>query len=95
VSRPRKYTPELENIEIQLLLEGISRHYGFEFQEYATAPMRRRIWQSIRREKVRTISGLQEKLLHDYPAMERFLTELSDSGSAYGPAFFVTFRNEE
>jgi len=94
VSRSRKYTPELENIEIQLLLEGISRHYGFEFQEYAVAPMRRRIWQSIRREKVRTISGLQEKLLHDYPAMERFLTALSNGGSPYGPAFFVTFRND-
>ena len=94
MSRPRKYTPELENIEIQLLLEGIARHYGFEFQEYATAPMRRRVWQSIRREKVRTISGLQEKLLHDYPAMERFLSAPPESALPCGPAFYVTFRKE-
>jgi len=94
VSRPRKYTPELENIEIQLLLEGIARHYGFEFQDYATAPMRRRVWQSMRREKVRTISGLQEKLLHDYPAMERFLSAPPESALPCGPAFYVTFRKE-
>ncbi|MDB6041439.1 MAG: methyltransferase, CheR-type [Verrucomicrobiales bacterium] len=94
MSRPRKYTPELENIEIELLLEGVAQHYGFEFQEYANAPLRRRIWQTIRREKVRTISGLQEKLLHDYSAMERFLAALSERGSPNSPAFYVTFRSE-
>ena len=33
----RGYDPELERIEIELLLEGIYRNYGFDFRSYAYA----------------------------------------------------------
>ena len=33
----------LEDIEIKLLLEAISLRYGYDFREYAAAPLRRSI----------------------------------------------------
>lgn len=55
---------ELEDIEIQLLLEGVFRYYGFDFRNYAPASLKRRIWKIIRLEHLTSISGLQEKILH-------------------------------
>jgi len=62
---------ELEDIEIQLLLSGVFR-YGFDFRNYAPASLKRRIWNTIRSEQLTSVSGLQEKVLHD-PVSERFL----------------------
>ena len=44
---PLSYNPDLERIEIELLLEGIFRHYGFDFRSYAYASIRRRLWRRI------------------------------------------------
>ncbi|HYE31320.1 MAG TPA: CheR family methyltransferase [Methylomirabilota bacterium] len=90
--RSRKYDPELEELEISLFLEGVFRQYGFDFQNYAGGPVRRKIWEAIRQEKVKTISGLQEKLLHDSAAMERFLQSLAPEATPYGPDFHLVFR---
>ena len=51
---------ELERIEIELLLEGIYRHYGFDFRAYAYASLRRRLWKRIEAEGLATISALQD-----------------------------------
>ncbi|RDH52008.1 chemotaxis protein CheR, partial [Mastigocladus laminosus WC112] len=50
---------ELEDVEIQLLLEGIYRYYGFDFRNYALASLKRRIWNTVKTEGLTTISGLQ------------------------------------
>lgn len=63
----------LEAIEIQLLLEGIALHYGYDFRDYAQSPLRRNIVMSMAMEGVPTISRYQERLLHDPECMERFL----------------------
>src|SRR5687767_6159495 len=68
---------DLENTEIDLLLEGIYRQYGYDFREYARGSIRRRIWRRIYAEKVGTVSGLQERVLHDPSSMERLLLDLS------------------
>lgn len=87
---------QLEDIEIQLLLEGIYRHYGFDFRDYALASLKRRIWNIIRLENLTTISGLQEKVLHDPEYMERFLFNLSVNVTTMfrDPKFFLIFRNK-
>jgi len=64
----------LEDIEIQLLLEGIALHYGYDFRDYAQSPLRRNIVMSMALEGVPTISRYQERILHDPDAMERFLS---------------------
>jgi chemotaxis protein methyltransferase CheR len=85
---------ELERIEIELLLEAIDRHYGFDFRGYALGSLRRRLWRSAAEEGVQSISGLQEKVLHDPRAMERLLTGLSVNVTTMfrDPTFYVAFR---
>ncbi|MCI0423559.1 MAG: protein-glutamate O-methyltransferase CheR [Acidobacteria bacterium] len=84
----------LEETEIYLLLEGIYRHYGFDFRNYAFASLRRRVWNVVRDEKLNSISALQERVLHDRTCLERFLLALSVHVSAMfrDPDFFRIFR---
>ncbi|MCZ8519678.1 protein-glutamate O-methyltransferase CheR [Paenibacillus mucilaginosus] len=71
-----KEEEERERIEITLLLEGLFRLYGYDFRNYAYASLRRRVWHRIHAEKLRTVSGLQERVLHDRDCMERLLSDL-------------------
>lgn len=91
----RQKQNELENLEIQLLLEGLFRYYGFDFRNYAVASLKRRIWNAIRAERLESISGLQERVLHDPACLERFLLGLSVNVTAMfrDPNFYLAFRN--
>ena len=93
---PVSYDAELERLEIELLLEGIYRHYGFDFRAYAYASIRRRLWKRIEAEELSSISDLQALVLHDTPAMERLLFDLSISVTAMfrDPGFYQVFRSE-
>jgi chemotaxis protein methyltransferase CheR len=93
-STPSKYNPELEQIEIELLLEGIYQHYGFDFRSYAYASIRRRLWKRIEAEGLTTISALQDRVLHDSDLMERLLLDLSINVTAMfrDPGFYRVFR---
>ena len=64
---------ELEDIEIQLLLEGIRLCYGYDFREYALSPLRRGLTTAMARERAPTISAFQDLVLHDAAVMQRFL----------------------
>jgi chemotaxis protein methyltransferase CheR len=87
---------ELERIEIDLLLEGIYRHYGLDFRGYALASLKRRLARRMREEGVPTLSALQDKVLHDPEAMERLLVALSISVTAMfrDPSFYRAFRDK-
>jgi chemotaxis protein methyltransferase CheR len=91
---PASYSKELEKVEIELLLEGIFRHYGFDFRSYAYASLKRRLWKRIESEGLETISGLQQKVLHDPATMERLLMDLSVSVTSMfrDPNFYRAFR---
>src|SRR5688500_295294 len=86
----------LEDLEIELLLEALFRHYGYDFREYARGSLKRRIQERMRVEKTETISGLKERVLHDPAAMERLLLGLSVNVSAMfrDPPFFRAFREK-
>jgi chemotaxis protein methyltransferase CheR len=87
---------DLEEVELELLLEGVYRHYGYDFRDYARSSLRRRIRERVRAEGLRTISGLKEVVLHDRAAMERLLLGLSVNVSAMfrDPAFFRELRRK-
>lgn len=95
-STPSRYDPELEQIEIELLLEGIYQHYGFDFRSYAYASIRRRLWKRIEAEGLSTISGLQDRVLHEPDMMERLLLDLSINVTAMfrDPGFYKIFRQQ-
>jgi chemotaxis protein methyltransferase CheR len=91
---PESYSRELEQIEVQLLLEGIFQHYGFDFRSYAYTSLKRRLWKRMIAEGIRTVSGLQELVLHHPDAMERLLLDLSVNVSTMfrDPAMYTSFR---
>lgn len=82
-----------EAVEIKLLLEGIYEHYGLDFRSYAFPSLRRRITERMREESLATISGLQDKVLHDVSCMERLLLDLSINVTSMfrDPGFYRIF----
>ena len=86
--------PELERLELELLLEAVHRRYGFDFREYAPASLKRRVWRRIRAEGLTSISGLQEAVLHEPAVMERLLLDLSINVTSMfrDPTVYTAFR---
>jgi chemotaxis protein methyltransferase CheR len=87
---------ETETLELQLLLEGIYRQYGFDFREYAPASLKRRVWRRVQEERAGTIAGLLARVLHDTEVMERLLLDLSINVTAMfrDPTFYSAFREQ-
>ena len=87
---------ELESLELDLLLEAVYRRYGYDFRGYARASLRRRLWRRADLEGLRSMSGLQERILHDPGCMERLLADLSINVTAMfrDPGFHRALRNE-
>ena len=81
------------DIELQLLLEAVYRVAGYDFRDYAPATLKRRTADRIRAEGLRTLSGLQERVLHDADALERFVYGLSVTPTVLfrEPEFFKAF----
>jgi chemotaxis protein methyltransferase CheR len=90
----REGDPDLEDIEIKLLLEGVYLHYGYDFREYAPASLKRRIGDLLRDEKVASISQLQDRILHDAASFERFIIALTVNVTSMfrDPSFYLALR---
>jgi len=93
---PKHDSQSVEDIEIDLLLEGIYRQYGFDFRNYALASLRRRVRNFLRDENLSSVSLLQDRILHDAAWLDRFIYKLSVNVSAMfrDPQFYLTFRQE-
>lgn len=68
---------QVEDLEIHLLLEGIYLRYGYDFRGYASASIRRRIANFMLNEGLKTVSRLQERILHEPDCMDRFVLSLT------------------
>ncbi|MBI5518399.1 MAG: protein-glutamate O-methyltransferase CheR [Deltaproteobacteria bacterium] len=87
---------ELEALEIKLLLEGIFRHVGYDFRDYASASIRRRILGQVQAEGTKSVSGLQDRALHEPACMERLLLGLTVHQTSLfrDPGFYLAFRQK-
>jgi chemotaxis protein methyltransferase CheR len=100
IEHPQHDTPEgrldLETLELQLLLEGVFRQYGFDFREYAPASLKRRVWRRVHAEGLTSITALLERVLHEPASMERLLLDLSINVTSMfrDPTFYVAFREQ-
>lgn len=68
---------QTEALEVELLLAGTARRYGYDFRGYSRASLMRRIRHAVRREGVPTVSALQDRVLHDTAAMARFIERIA------------------
>jgi len=84
----------LQEIEIDLLLEGIHRHHGYDFRDYARASLRRRVRKLMVEEGVDNVSALQERVFHDPDCLERLVATWTVKVTSMfrSPGFFATFR---
>lgn len=87
---------QLEELEMNLLLQAIYVHWGFDFRDYARASLRRRLWKRANAEGVKTISALQDRVLHDADALQRLLLDLSINVTSMfrDPTFYMAFRQK-
>lgn len=87
---------ELERIEIELLLQGMYAWCGYDYRDYAYNSIRRRIWHRIHAEKLTTVTGLLEKILHDPSCLQRLIADFSINVTEMfrDPLFFLHFREK-
>jgi chemotaxis protein methyltransferase CheR len=79
VGRPDEQT---ESLELELLLSGIAQRYGYDFSGYSRTVLAGRIRRVLFEEGLPTISALQERLLHEPPAIERFLERVTGQATS-------------
>jgi chemotaxis protein methyltransferase CheR len=78
------------------VLEGIYQQYGFDFRDYARGSIKRRLWRRAYAEGLESISGLQERVLHDQDTMNRLLEDLSINVTSMfrDPEFYLAIRQK-
>jgi chemotaxis protein methyltransferase CheR len=82
------------DIEFKLLIDAIYHMYHYDFRGYAPASLRRRLKTAMSRFDCRTLSQLQDKIVHDsaiFPALLDFLT-VQVSEMFRDPAYFLALR---
>jgi chemotaxis protein methyltransferase CheR len=88
--------PEREVTEINLLLDGVFRHYGYDFRQYAFASIRRRTMGRARAEGAKTVLELLDRVLDDQACMGRLLRALTIHVTSMfrDPQFYIAFREK-
>lgn len=87
---------ELEDIELDLLLEGLWRRFGADFRNYARASLRRRVRSMVETEGLPSTTALLDKVFRDDAVRERLLFHFSIHVTTMfrDPPFFVAFREQ-
>lgn len=82
------------DIEMRLLLEAIFLRFHYDFRSYSMASLKRRIGVAMTQLGCRTVSALQEKILHDPKAFTELLQFLTVPVSEMfrDPSFFRVLR---
>jgi chemotaxis protein methyltransferase CheR len=78
IDRLRRSTaPELEELELELLLEGLVRRYGHDFRLHERSQLKRKLFALMQQRGLRTLSQLQDRVLHDPAACSALLRSLA------------------
>lgn len=84
----------VEDLEIDLLLEGVYRRFGQDFRGYRRESVRQRLHALMRGAGLKTVSLLQDRVMHDAQASTVLLRALSmqPAGLFDNPAYFRALR---
>ncbi len=91
---PASTAASTADIELPLLVEAIFRKYHYDFRDYATASLRRRLSTAMTRFGCGTLSQVQDRVLHDasfFPVLLDYLT-VQVSEMFRDPAYFRALR---
>jgi chemotaxis protein methyltransferase CheR len=82
------------DIELKLLLEGVYLRYQHDFRHYAVASLRRRMRQALERFGCKTLSRLQERVLHEPEVFAQMLQYFTVQVSEMfrDPGYFKSLR---
>lgn len=67
----------IQSIEIKLLLEAIHLKYGYDFQDYSRAHLKRRLQSRMKRSQFKTMAEMQHQLLYNEDFFHSLLVDLS------------------
>jgi chemotaxis protein methyltransferase CheR len=84
------------DLEVRLLLEAIYDRYHYDFRSYARASLKRRLAQACENLGVASLSGLQERVLHEpetFAGLLQYLT-VQVSDMFRDPEFFTALRKQ-
>ena len=84
------------DIEQRLLIDAIYHRYHYDFRGYAQATLTRRLQTALLQFDCKTLSQLQDRVLHDpavFPAMLQYLT-VQVSDMFRDPGYFQSLRRE-
>ena len=84
------------DLEVRLLLEAIYDRYHYDFRAYAKASLKRRLKQACENLGVASLSGLQERVLHEpevFAGLLQYLT-VQVSDMFRDPEFFLALRKQ-
>jgi chemotaxis protein methyltransferase CheR len=88
-------TPEaIEELEVRLLIDAIQARYGYDFRDYVTGPMRRRMQAILIKSGFENFGELQHRLLTQPNLFFSLLGDLTVQVSEMfrDPQFYKTFR---
>ncbi|MCC7036493.1 MAG: protein-glutamate O-methyltransferase CheR [Alphaproteobacteria bacterium] len=85
-----------DDIEIRLLLEAVFRKYHYDFRNYSSASIKRRLAQARDHFGCASFSQLQDKVLHDGAVLRELLAFLTVQVSEMfrDPAYFKAIREK-
>ncbi len=83
-------------IEVDLLLTGIQKRYGYDFTHYSHASLMRRLTKAREDAKVLRFTELLDQLLHDEKAFDTFLMHMSITVTTMfrDPLFYKSVREK-
>jgi chemotaxis protein methyltransferase CheR len=93
---PDSTAPERENRQIQQMLDAILEQYGYDFRDYSSASIRRRIARRMQAEGVTSLPALQERVLSDPACMERLIVAITVHVTSMfrDPGFYRSLREK-
>lgn len=67
----------VEELEIELLLEALVQRHGYDFRDYDRPAVRRKLLGVMQQRELKTVSALQERVLHEPGAASSLLRALA------------------
>ncbi|MGO4400375.1 CheR family methyltransferase [Achromobacter sp. PAB15] len=93
---PHKTKAHIADIEQRLLLDAIYHQYHYDFRAYAQASLKRRLQSALTQFSCKTLSQLQDRVLHEpavFTGLLQYLT-VQVSDMFRDPSYFLALRNE-